>query len=184
LGEKDLGIWCALYYIVVAGNTVVAALGQSAGPRLSKYYAADNKKAFTDLLRLLVGAGIVLGVLGWSVATAFGNQLLTLVYRPDYAQHARLLTWLVITAGLGYTYVFVGSAVTAMRNFRIQLPIHILSFFVTLVLSWSLIRRYGLMGASWAMLGDNIFELLMYTAFIAATLRKWKPSSIGEILER
>ncbi|PSB50976.1 polysaccharide biosynthesis protein, partial [filamentous cyanobacterium Phorm 6] len=61
LGERQLGIFAAISYLMVAGNMVVSALAESASPRLAKYYAAGNITAFRTLLFKLVGVGAVLG---------------------------------------------------------------------------------------------------------------------------
>lgn len=49
LGEAALGYFSAMAYVVVAGSTVMGALGQSATPRLARYYQ-ENKQAFAQLL--------------------------------------------------------------------------------------------------------------------------------------
>ncbi len=50
LGERQLGIFSSIAYLLVAGNIVVSALAQSASPRLAKYYAEGNSSAFRTLL--------------------------------------------------------------------------------------------------------------------------------------
>ena len=67
-GERELGIFAALAYLMVAGNTVVGALGQSASPRLARYYAEGNGRAFRRLLVKLVGLGAGMGLVGLLVA--------------------------------------------------------------------------------------------------------------------
>ena len=42
-GEGMLGLFTAMAYLLVAGNAVVGALGQSASPRLAKYFAARSQ---------------------------------------------------------------------------------------------------------------------------------------------
>lgn len=44
-GEWELGIFAATAYIMVAGTTVVSALGQSASPRLAKLYGGSKGSA-------------------------------------------------------------------------------------------------------------------------------------------
>ncbi len=61
LGERQLGVFAAIAYLMVAGNMVVNALGQSACPRLAKYYAAGNSTAFRKLVLNLVGIGALPG---------------------------------------------------------------------------------------------------------------------------
>jgi O-antigen/teichoic acid export membrane protein len=70
-GERELGIFSALSYLMVAGTIVVSALGQSASPRLAKYYAAGRTKDFQSLLFKLVGMGTVLGAASVSIAGVF-----------------------------------------------------------------------------------------------------------------
>ena len=58
IGARDLGIFAALAYPLVAGTTVVNALGQSAAPRLARYYADRDYPAFASLLRKMLSFGL------------------------------------------------------------------------------------------------------------------------------
>src|SRR5207237_180790 len=62
LGTAQLGIFAAMAYPMVAGATVVGALGQSATPRLSQYYASGERRAFLSLLLKLVSLASALGL--------------------------------------------------------------------------------------------------------------------------
>jgi O-antigen/teichoic acid export membrane protein len=53
-GEWELGIFAALTYLLMVGNTLVSALGQAATPRLAYYFASEDIKAFNSLLLKLV----------------------------------------------------------------------------------------------------------------------------------
>jgi O-antigen/teichoic acid export membrane protein len=57
LGTWDLGIFAAVACPLVAGTTVVNALGQSAVPRLARYYADGDYRAFSSLIRKLLCLG-------------------------------------------------------------------------------------------------------------------------------
>lgn len=61
LGERELGIFSARSYLIIAGNIVVSALRQSASPRSTKYYAAGNSRDFKNLLLKTVLIGALLG---------------------------------------------------------------------------------------------------------------------------
>jgi O-antigen/teichoic acid export membrane protein len=59
LGDEQLGFFSAIAYLIVAGNTVVGALGQSASPRLARYFAQKNKGSSSfqvDLRSCWIGA--------------------------------------------------------------------------------------------------------------------------------
>ena len=150
LGEHELGIFAALAYLQVAGTTVVGALGQSASPRLAKYYAAGNGPAFRTLLLKLVGIGALLGGAGMLAALVAGREILTLFYRPEYAKYVDVLVWLMVATGTGYAGSFLGYGITATRAFsRFTVPYLIVTAIV-IGFSMLLIPTYGLVGAAWA----------------------------------
>ena len=149
LGEQELGIFAAIAYLQNAGVTVVFALGQSVSPRLAQYYAAGNGRAFRSLLLKLVGIGALLGSAGVLVALVAGREILTLLYRPEYADHD-VFVLLMVGAGSAYVALLLGYGMIAARYFRAQIP---LFTFVTgtavLACLW-LIPSHGLCGAATA----------------------------------
>ncbi|MBW4592661.1 MAG: oligosaccharide flippase family protein [Brasilonema angustatum HA4187-MV1] len=148
LGHRELGIFAAIGYLQVTGTTVVSALGQSASPRLARYYATKDILMFRNLLLKLVGIGAVLGVTGVVMAMVAGQQILTLLYKPEYAQHADIFVWLMVSAGIGYIASFLGYGMTAAQYYRTQLPLFILVTGVIAVSSFYLIEPYKLQGAA------------------------------------
>lgn len=148
LGEWELGIFAAIAYLMVAGNMVVSALGESASPRLAKYYAVGDSVAFRTLLLKLVGIGALLGGTAVLVALVAGEKILTLLYQPEYAQHANLFVWLMVAAGIGYISSFLGYGMTAARYFRIQIPLFALVATISAAACLWLLPILGLQGAA------------------------------------
>jgi O-antigen/teichoic acid export membrane protein len=166
-GERDLGIFAATGYMMIAGSAVINALGQSASPRLAKYYALGNRALFRNLLIRLIGLGTLLGGTSVLIALVAGKELLTLLYSQEYAEHSDVLLWLMVAASISFAYIFLGSAVTAMRYFWVQLPIRIVSIGVLVLLCSLLLKPYGMLGAAWATVASAVFE---GAAFIVAFL--------------
>ena len=152
LGERELGVFAAIAYLMVAGSMVVSALGESASPRLAKYYESGNNAAFRTLLLKMVGISVLLGGAGVLVAAIGGRQLLTLIYRPEYAEHADLFVWLMVVAGIGYVSSFLGCGMTAARYFGVQMPLFALVTTITAIAGLWLIPTKGLQGAAIALL--------------------------------
>ncbi|MCL5998760.1 MAG: oligosaccharide flippase family protein [Chloroflexi bacterium] len=150
LGERELGFYAAMAYLMTAGTTVIAALGQSASPRLAKYYAAENHVAFRNLLLKLVGFGVLLGVAGILAALAGGREILTILYRPEYATQTDTFVWLMVAAGVTYVAACLGYGLTALRLIKIQPFIFAGTALLLLVLCAVLIPRHGTLGAAWA----------------------------------
>jgi O-antigen/teichoic acid export membrane protein len=158
LGERELGFFAALAYLMVSGSMIVNALGQSATPRLAKYYAAGNSQAFRQLLFKLVVIGAGLGGLGILVSVLAGKQILSIFYQPEYAQYADLFVWLMIAAGISYISYFLGYGMTAARYFRIQMPLFTLATATSAATSFWLIPRLGLKGAAIALIIGALVE--------------------------
>lgn len=160
LGERELGIFAAMAYIVVAGTTVVSALGQSISPRLAKYYAHGNVGAYGRLLLKALGIGAVLGVVGVLVALLAGRPLLTLLYRPEFAGRVDVFVWIMLAAGLGYVASFLGYGMTAARRFRVQLPLSLVVTGAVTLVSLALIPAEGLRGAAFALLASASVQIV------------------------
>lgn len=152
LGVRKLGVFAAIAYLMVAGNVVVSALGESASPRLAKYYIAGNRSAFRTLLLKLVGIGALLGGIGVLVALIAGQEILTLLYRPEYAEDAGLFVWLMVTAGIYYVSSLLSQGMTAARYFRIQIPLFALVTGTSAIACFWLIPIGGLRGAAIALI--------------------------------
>lgn len=151
-GERELGIFAAMAYLMVFGTTVISALGQSASPRLAKHFAANDLSGFRILLLKLISLGIFCGIAGIIIVYFFGKDLLTLLYSSEYAIYSDVLILIMVASSLSYISSFLGVAMTSARHFKIQLPITLLSFVVIIVTSFTLIPDIGLKGAAIGMI--------------------------------
>ncbi|MEG4804230.1 oligosaccharide flippase family protein [Microcoleus sp. ARI1-B5] len=172
LGERQLGIFAAMSYLMVVGQMVVSALAESASPRLAKYYAAGNTTAFRTLLFKLVGVGAALGGAGVLVAVVAGREILTLLYRPEYGQQADLFVWLMVAAGMGYMSSFLGYGMTAARYFRVQMPLFALVTGSSAIACLWLIPTMGVRGAAIALIVGAVVQASFSLGAIAHAIYK------------
>jgi O-antigen/teichoic acid export membrane protein len=171
-GESALGIFAALAYLTFAGATVVNAMGQAAYPRLAVYCARADHDSFRSLLNKLMVMAALLGVGSIGLASFLGSDLLGRIYRPEYAGHAALLTWLMIAAALGYMATYQGYGLTASRNFAVQPFIFAGNSVMTAGLALLFIPRHGAIGAAWVAIIVTAIQLLVMGAFNALTIRR------------
>jgi O-antigen/teichoic acid export membrane protein len=169
LGEYELGIFAAMAYLQRAGATVASALGQSASPRLAKYYAAGNGPAFRALLLKLIGIGILLGGAGVLVALIAGREILTLLYRPEYAR-PDVFVRLMVAVGLTYVVWFLGYGMTAARYFRVQLPVNVFVTTVAVLACIWLIPSGGLRGAATVLIIITVVKACCSTTVVVRAL--------------
>lgn len=171
-GEAELGIFAALTYLIVAGNTVVGALGQAASPRLAAYYADRRARAFRGLLLKLVGIGALLGAAGVTAALLLGGPLLLLIYGPAYAAHADVFVLVMLAGGIGYVSSFLGYGMTAARFFKAQAPLFAVVVTATTLAALALIPPLGMRGAALALIASFSVQLSGSLALNLYALRR------------
>jgi len=157
LGHAQLGYFAAIMALVMAGTLVTQAAGQSALPRLSRYHQI-NDRAFTKLLSKMALAGGLLGIMGIIIAALLGDILLALMFTPEYANYHNIFTVSMVFGLLTYIITFTGYGITAMRFFRIQPLLYLMSAITTLLLCLWLIPQHGIIGAIFALMGGKVVQ--------------------------
>ncbi|HZV00226.1 MAG TPA: oligosaccharide flippase family protein [Planctomycetota bacterium] len=181
-GEHDLGIYASISYLAIVGGTMANAVTQAASPRLAHLYAERAIQPFRSLVSKLMAFAAALGVTGSIVAAAVGPELLSRVYRPEFAAHGRTLNIVMFGAALSYFGGFLGTAITSMRFFAIQLPLNAVAVLVTAVASATLVPVSGIDGAAWAtVLGSGAGSVAFGVAFIA--LRRAEPAESRSMVD-
>lgn len=150
-GEAALGYFAALAYLPLAGTIVIEALGQSALPRLARYYVLEPSAYWRLLARLILFAG-VLAASGLAVATVWGRPLLSLLYKPQYAEHFETLLAIMVSEGMLYVCAVLGGGLTAASRLKVQVPILVAVVMTNFVASWWLVPDRGEIGSAWALI--------------------------------
>jgi len=171
LGRRELGIFAAMAYLKTVGDLVVTSLGRSVSPRLARYYAGGEGAAFGKLLLKLVGVGVVLGATAVVVATLAGRQILTLVYRPEFASHSDVFAWLMGAAAISYVASFLGYGMTAARYLAVQFPLLVATAGTTALACLWLVPRFGLRGAAMALVVSAGVRAVGSAAVVVHSLR-------------
>jgi O-antigen/teichoic acid export membrane protein len=153
--NEPVGIFAALAYIQQAGSMVVAALGRSASARLSQHYASGESLEFRKLLIKMVGISALIGGAGVLAALIARQQILTLVYGPEYALES-LLLWLMVAAAIDYVATTLHFGMSAARYFRVQLPLFCAATGVAALACLWLVPLCGLSGAAIAIALSNV----------------------------
>jgi O-antigen/teichoic acid export membrane protein len=182
IGERDLGIFSALGLTISVGNMAVVSLGQSAFTRLSRAYASGNIAVFGSLLVVLLTCGAVLGVCGVIISKFVGREILTILFRPEYAERADLLPWIMVAGSILFMGQFLGFGMTAAGFYHSQVYLNILANVSLMAACYWLVAGKGLLGAILAMLIAAIVQLAASAIILAAGLRT-KASVRAESLE-
>ena len=172
LGNEALGGFAVAGSLMVAISLVVGAMSQAASPRLARYHAAGNTKA---LLRLLCGLGSWLAaimVISLLVMAVGGRWVIGLLFGPAYAPLADVALCLMLAAGLRNFSIFLGRAISSMRQFRTSLLLRTVGITVLVLLLPGWIDWLGLMGAAWALTLSWLVAVLLSLAAVLREVRR------------
>lgn len=181
-GEHDLGIFAALSYVMVAGTTIVRALGQAVSPVMAKYYVAGKLKRFFRFIALLIAVGTGIGLAGVGIAALAGRIILRVIYTPEYSNYGSLFVCLMFAALFLFNAQFLDYGATIVRNFRAQMALSIIVSGVTLSLSIWLIPKSGLFGASQAILWGAVTKVIGNLAIIGIMANNLKKKKSLEMI--
>jgi O-antigen/teichoic acid export membrane protein len=148
LGVKELGIFAAISYLLIAGKFVVSSLATSADARLAKYHASGDMLAFRRLMFKLLGVGSFLGLIGILSALIAGSKILSILYKSEYGKHNDVFILIMIAALIDYLFAFLGHGMTAARHFRIQVPLLVTVLITSVMSSLLLVPLLGMKGAA------------------------------------
>lgn len=169
LNTRELGLFSAAAYLTFVGAVLVNALGAPACVRLAQYYVAGTRSAFRHLMtKLLLVAG-ALGIAGILVSAFAGGRVLALLYTNEYSSMAGVLTMLCAGASVSFVASLLGYGVTALRRYKVQVPILVGVVLITLLSCYWLTGRYGMMGTAAGILVGNIAQVLMFLAVMLQT---------------
>ena len=170
-GTEQVGYFAAISSLSAAGNMVLIALGQTVTPRLSKYFVT-NLRAYKILLLKLLGVGVFLAIICVTITVSFGRQILTLLFKVDYAEHYDILIRLSIAWTVLFVFTFMNVGLQATRNFKQSVLIYSLAAFTCGVASFCLIPTYGMIGAVWSLFGCYCVGFLGCSFFVNRAVAK------------
>ncbi|HEV2088612.1 MAG TPA: hypothetical protein VGR21_09900, partial [Cryptosporangiaceae bacterium] len=175
-GEAALGVFAALGYLALAGNTLVSAVAVTLLPRMAELHAAGRHARLRTLLGRLVMGALVAGAVACVAAFALGRPALELLYGPPYPEYATVLPVVFAAATLGAAAFFLDAAVSATRRFGQQLGSALLVLGASAGASAALVPWYGVGGAAWAMAASAGTQCVVKGALLRRSLRTAEPT--------
>jgi O-antigen/teichoic acid export membrane protein len=160
LDERALGIFAAMTSLTMIDAQVVNALGQSASPKLSQYYAAGNGAAFRSLSVKLICMALLIGAIMMALALLVGGPVLSILYGPEYSAHIQAFLWIMAASWATDVAQILGYSMTAARYFKAQMPVFLLQGATAVISCVVLVPNYHLVGAAIAMLCAMTVQLI------------------------
>jgi O-antigen/teichoic acid export membrane protein len=180
-GAHDLGIFSALNYIPAAALMVATALGYAVFARLSRLYFVGDIAGYKSVLAKATAVCGGLGIAGLLGAAVLGKQVLTLLYRPEYAEHIDLLLLLMGVGAVGCVASCLGCAMSAASQFRVQVPLFLVVTASSGIGCYFLVPARGLFGAAFASLIAMCVQLVGTAIVIHRALNRRARELSGDL---
>ncbi len=145
LNTREVGIYVAIAAFMRVGNLAFRPMVYAVGPRFAKYCEDREPAAFLGLVGKMLGLATLIGGIAVFLSLAFGREILTLLYAPSYAEHARLLVWLMIGITISLQ-ARLDPAMIAMRCHRMLLTTWIIAISSLLLFACMLVPQFGIEG--------------------------------------
>lgn len=160
-GIKELGVYAAIIYIIVAGNNLVIALSNTLLPVLSSSYNDAKIKRFIKIQFSAIFLTVIIGIIGLIIVYFFGSKILYIVYGSEFSGYSKEFFFITLVGVVMYISKFIETGLSATRMFRVQPYINLITLVVVIIGSFYFVPIYGIIGASYALLIAESLQLII-----------------------
>lgn len=163
---ETVGVFSVFYYFIIVGGIVINSICQFISPKFSILFKENKMHELNKLTIQAWGMAAFLGISGLIVSITLGDFFVNILYGSHYLFWIDVLN-IIMFAGL-FTYLSVvnGYLMTSLGLIKIQLPLFLFLTIFTLVLCWTLIPAYGLLGAAWATVASSAAQFILSTLIL------------------
>lgn len=145
-GREIQGVFSSLSYILIVGIFIVDALGQTFVPRLSNYYYETKLKNFKEISMIFISISVLIGLGLAVVSFFFGEYILRFLFNAEIAKYSSFFSKYMFVSILMFIASSLGYILTSIGEFKIQPFINGTILITNFILSYFLIKAYGLDG--------------------------------------
>jgi O-antigen/teichoic acid export membrane protein len=170
-GPEATGLYGSAFKFVEAMILVPQSLALALFP-LSSKLMVDNKNKLGRIYWRSLGI-LFLAALPFSLILIFGARLIIkFSYGTNYLPALPVFTVLGVALIFFFVNTLAGNIIQNSKEVRKFLPFTVMNFLVTLLLALVLIPRYSIVGAAWAVVGGEIFGLIINNYFVFKILKE------------
>lgn len=160
-GVEEVGIFSALYYVLVAGNMLITPISLLAAPRIANAFNNASIKSFVKVNFQLSAIVTLIFFVFIIVIITQGQHILTILYGKEYAIHQESFTILSLSLFFGFLTTFFSLSAVAARVLKVQPIINLLVMIITILASYYYIKSNGIIGTSYSVLISRAFQMFL-----------------------
>lgn len=176
IGHAGVAAFAVVWALAALGNLLTNSVGQAFMSPLAKVAADYDAAGFARLSMYMAGGGLLLGVVAVLCGQFLGAWVLRLLYGAAYEQHQPLLVAILGAAGFGYAASLLGTAITAARRFREQVPVQVAAVAMGFLAGAIVIPQMGLPGLAVSIAASNLTQLIGEVIVLRGAIRAMEPA--------
>lgn len=176
IGHAGVAAFAVVWALAALGNLLTNSVGQAFMSPLAKVAADYDAAGFARLSMYMAGGGLLLGVVAVLCGQFLGAWVLRLLYGAAYEQYQPLLVAILGAAGFGYAASLLGTAITAARRFREQVPVQLAAVAMGFLAGVIAIPQMGLPGLAVSIAASNLTQLIGEVIVIRGAIRAMEPA--------
>ncbi len=179
VGERELGIFVSLAYLVYAQGTLILAVNQTALPRLARLEVQGDHQGVRRLIGKLLIVGIGMGAGTLLVCSTVGGSILSLLYGAEYRSYTGAFVWVAAAAAVKFATMPFSVSLRAGQHFWVLLGVHVMSATTMLAASLWLVPTRGVNGAACSLFVSSlVFAALQLGLLVRRTRNQSDTSGI------
>lgn len=169
-GAYFTGLYGSAFKFISATNLIPQSLALALFPLSSRLFTTDRKK-LEGVYKKGLGV-LLLFSLPFALFLAFASPaIIRMAYGSDYLEAAPILSVLGLALLLFFLNALPGNIILNSPKVRQFLPLALLNFLLAVILGLILIPRYSMLGAAWAVVGGELFGLIVNNWFVYRLLK-------------
>ena len=184
-GAAVTGVYAACMTVVSFANPIVTGFRNVLTPRLVLAWSTEGGEG---LKRQTIQVSLVLAAITsvFCLAVLFaGEEVMHFLYHgKEYAGHGQIVSILALAMLAAAAGMPASNALASMERPRAIVAVGAMGALVTMLLVWSLLTKWGLLGAAYGFLAGNVFGSVgRWVAFLALVPRHSDPASVVPVLQ-
>lgn len=176
--QAEVGLYVAAYRVIdIIAQTAMMVMGLML-PLLAYAWSKGEDTKFKEHFQLSFNIMMMFAIPMSVGLIVLSRQIMTIVAGPEYVSAALPLTLLSLAVFGVYFGAVFGHVAVAVNRQKETLPVYISSAFITLILYFILVPRYGMVGAA----AGSVFSEIFVGAFLYAVVKKYAKFSLSWVV--
>lgn len=169
LGVKELGIFSALWTLLLPFSIIPMVVNSALSSRLARI--STNRRRFIFVSFLLILQSTAFGALALMCSTLFGKKLLYVAYGPTYANHYHVLVILMAAAIPWFASGAMTTAANAIQFFAARLWANIAAAIAGSITCLLICPSMGMSGAAYGYFASTVTMAVVLGSLLIKTVR-------------